>query len=81
MLVDNAAHSYAFQPENGIPILPFLEGKDNELYELEDYLNKLANVEDVRVINYEHFKLHAYTSFEDTETLIKDLYIASQKRK
>jgi CTD small phosphatase-like protein 2 len=31
ILVDNAAYSYAFQLENGIPILPFYEGKDYEL--------------------------------------------------
>ncbi len=31
MLVDNAAYSYALQLENGIPILPFYEGKDFEL--------------------------------------------------
>lgn len=28
VLVDNAAYSYAFQLENGIPVLPFYEGKD-----------------------------------------------------
>jgi CTD small phosphatase-like protein 2 len=28
VLVDNAAYSYAFQLENGIPILPFYEGAD-----------------------------------------------------
>jgi TFIIF-interacting CTD phosphatase-like protein len=26
VLVDNAAYSYAFQPENGIPILPYYQG-------------------------------------------------------
>ena len=31
VLVDNAAYSYAFQLENGIPILPFYEGNDYEL--------------------------------------------------
>lgn len=31
VLVDNAAYSYAFQLENGIPILPFYEGSDYEL--------------------------------------------------
>lgn len=27
MLVDNAAYSYAFQLDNGIPILPFYEAR------------------------------------------------------
>jgi hypothetical protein len=26
VLVDNAAYSYAFQPENGIPIIPYYHG-------------------------------------------------------
>jgi len=38
VLVDNAAYSYAFQLDNGIPILPFYEGKDFELSALEKYL-------------------------------------------
>lgn len=27
VLVDNAAYSYAAQPENGIPILPYYHGR------------------------------------------------------
>lgn len=27
ILVDNAAYSYAFQIDNGIPIIPYYEGK------------------------------------------------------
>ena len=38
VLVDNAAYSYSFQLENGIPILPFYEGSDFELPKLEKYL-------------------------------------------
>jgi CTD small phosphatase-like protein 2 len=41
VLVDNAAYSYAYQLSNGIPILPFYDGKDYELSALEAYLNKL----------------------------------------
>lgn len=29
VLVDNAAYSYAFQLENGIPILPYYEGTND----------------------------------------------------
>lgn len=39
VLVDNAAYSYAFQLENGIPILPFYYGSDYELVALENYLD------------------------------------------
>ena len=38
VLVDNAPYSYAFQLENGIPILPYYEGSDFELAALENYL-------------------------------------------
>lgn len=29
VLVDNAAYSYAAQPDNGIPILPYYHGKQD----------------------------------------------------
>ncbi len=39
VLVDNAAYSYAFQVDNGIPILPYYEGKhDYELRALQNYI-------------------------------------------
>jgi CTD small phosphatase-like protein 2 len=38
VLVDNAAYSYALQLANGIPILPYYDGKDYELSALESYL-------------------------------------------
>lgn len=44
VLVDNAAYSYCLQLANGIPILPFYDGKDYELSALEGYLDKLYGV-------------------------------------
>ena len=41
VLVDNAAYSYAFQLENGIPILPFYYGADFQLVALEKYLEEI----------------------------------------
>lgn len=41
VLVDNAAYSYCLQVDNGVPILPFYDGKDFELSALEGYLDKL----------------------------------------
>ncbi len=39
VLVDNAAYSYAYQIDNGIPIIPYYEGKnDFELKALHTYL-------------------------------------------
>ena len=61
VLVDNAAYSYAMQIDNGIPILPYYDGKDYELSVLESYLDKLNHCEDVREMNHEYFKLSRYT--------------------
>lgn len=49
VLVDNAAYSYAFQLDNGIPIIPYYEGKnDFELKALQTYLERLIWAPDVR---------------------------------
>jgi CTD small phosphatase-like protein 2 len=39
VIIDNAAYSFAFQIDNGIPIIPYYEGKiDFELKALQSYL-------------------------------------------
>ena len=39
VLVDNAAYSYAHQPENGIPIIPYYHGDaDFELKALQSFI-------------------------------------------
>lgn len=49
ILVDNAAYSYAFQPLNGVPIIPYYEGKnDYELQALLKYVQSLIFSVDVR---------------------------------
>ena len=49
VLVDNSCFSFIFQEDNGIPIIPYYEGDDDEeLMELEDYLLSLREVKDVR---------------------------------
>ena len=60
ILVDNSALSFAFNVNNGIPILPFYEDKqDEELRHLNYYLNCLRDsaVDDVRHHNDEAFGL------------------------
>lgn len=48
MIVDNSPSSYAFQPENGIPIESWFDDKsDRCLVELADALEKMAGCEDV----------------------------------
>lgn len=36
ILIDNAAYSYGHQPLNGVPIIPYYEGKND--YELQALL-------------------------------------------
>lgn len=64
VLVDNAAYSYAAQPDNGIPILPYYHGRtDFELKALEKYLLNLVMVKDVRTYNRETFQFHQYRNY------------------
>ncbi len=75
VLVDNAPHSYMLQLTNGVPILNYFKGKeDNQLYYLEKYLMGLLDVEDVRVVNAEYFRLHEYVKFDSHDKLINALY-------
>lgn len=65
VLVDNAAYSYAFQVSNGIPIIPYYEGKvDFELKALQVYLESLLFCKDVREVNKKTFALERYTEFD-----------------
>jgi CTD small phosphatase-like protein 2 len=75
VLVDNAPYSYMMQLSNGIPILNYLRGRDDDqLQRLEEYLMQLMAVEDVRVVNSETFKLKEYLHFESYEKLVYSLY-------
>ncbi len=68
VLVDNLAHSFGFQIENGIPILEWMDDKsDTELKHLMGYLIECAQCDDVRVFNREKLKLMdlAEMKFED----------------
>lgn len=52
LLIDNAAYSYCFQLQNGIPIVPFYDNKaDLQLKNLIPYLKGFLNVSDVRIKN------------------------------
>ena len=75
VLVDNAAYSYAFQLENGIPIIPYYEGSnDYELKALQAYIEGIVWVSDVREANQKTFKLSEYGRFDDPDKLVKELY-------
>lgn len=61
LLVDNAAYSFGYQIENGVPIIPFYDNyEDKELKYLTSYLKIFADVEDVRVLNQKILKLDRF---------------------
>jgi len=61
VLVDNAAYSYCFQLDNGIPIIPYYHGKtDFELKALQEYIEKMIFVKDLRDVNRKNFQLKKY---------------------
>ena len=73
IIVDNAAYSFAFQLENGIPILPFYDFKaDKELIHLKEYLIEMARAEDIREVNGKTFKLKEYEKYEELQELIEN---------
>jgi hypothetical protein len=58
IIIDNSVLSFAHQLENGIPILPYYDNKeDNELKFLMDYLNNIACVNDLRIENKKSIKM------------------------
>jgi len=58
IIIDNSVLSFSFQLDNGIPILPFYDNKDdNELQVLTNYLNHLSKIPDIRMENKKFMKL------------------------
>lgn len=61
IIIDNLVHSFAGDIENGIPIKPYIKGKED--YELEYIANMLSGVkQDTNLIDYlrEVFKLNRF---------------------
>ena len=58
VIIDNSVMSFAFQLDNGIPILPFYNNKDdNEMIILSHYLAKLSKFDDLSLHNGANFNL------------------------
>lgn len=56
ILVDNALYSYGLQLQNGVPIIPYYNCKeDAELLILSEYLMSLKDEPDVRPVNNQVF--------------------------
>ena len=61
VIVDNASYSYAYQIDNGIPIISWHDDReDKELLNLSDYLQSLVGVDDIRETNFETFHLRTF---------------------
>ena len=57
IIVDNAVYSFGYQLDNGIPIIPYYDDKQNdeELMHLVYYFNCIFNSPDIRVQNRKAF--------------------------
>ena len=70
LIVDNASYSFGYQLDNGIPIIPFYNDKnDKELLHLVQYLKCVIDSEDVREQNRKAFQLSELSEQEITEYL------------
>jgi CTD small phosphatase-like protein 2 len=59
--VDNAAYSFAYQIDNGVPIISWYSDlNDKELFNLIEYLGALSTFQDIRVANRRMFHLHTF---------------------
>jgi len=58
VIIDNSVLSFAFHLDNGIPILPFYDSRnDNEMRVLVNYLMYLSSVDDIREENRKFIKM------------------------
>jgi Dullard-like phosphatase family protein len=61
VLIDNSVLSFAYHLSNGIPIVPFIEQKDDtQLLMLAYYLVSIAGFDDLTVENKKHINLEHY---------------------
>ncbi|CAG9327835.1 unnamed protein product [Blepharisma stoltei] len=64
VIIDNAAYSFGYQIDNGIPIISWHDDRyDKELFNLSDYIKVLAKVPDIREVNRKTFRLSSF--YED----------------
>ncbi|CAD8054655.1 unnamed protein product [Paramecium primaurelia] len=80
ILVDNSAYSFAFQIDNGIPIIPYLDDKnDKELLHLQHYLQYVNQFDDVRIQNNKMFNLKIVQNCISIAEAIKHLAASISK--
>lgn len=70
VIVDNSVYSFAYQIDNGIPIIPFYNDKnDEEMLHLIYYLNCLADSKNVQEQNREAFELTKLANNEKLDNI------------
>ena len=75
LIIDNAAYSYGYQLENGIPCIPFFNDKaDQELKHFVTYAKQIANVPELVAFNQSFFKFHMYSEELNPEVLAEKLF-------
>lgn len=81
IIVDNALYSYGLQIDNGVPIIPYYNCKeDAELLMLQEYLLSLREEDDIREINRSVFKYDCYREAENLSACFLQLF-SNQKQK
>lgn len=69
VIIDNSVLSFAYQLENGIPIVPYYEGEeDSELPILSYYLNSICKYRDLREANSIYVKLKQLYSLDKKDS-------------
>ncbi len=77
ILVDNAAYSFGMQIENGIPIIPYYNNKeDQELKSPVPFLKTLAEAQDMQEVIRQTFKFHQYTQYDSSEMVLEKVVLA-----
>lgn len=83
IIIDNSVMSFAYQLENGIPILPYYDNpNDLELKYLANYLNRIAKHADLRTENKKIIKMDYFlkTVNEEQENSVCDEYFTNQSQ-
>lgn len=71
IIIDNAVYSFAFHLDNGIPIVPFFDNKEDvEFLHLMRYFKVLANTKDWRIANRKAFNLSRLMKY-DIDSFLK----------
>lgn len=70
-IVDNAIHSYFMNLRNGIPVIPFMQDRnDDQLPKLADFLMAVDCQNDIRTVIDKHFNYDAFMSVEDPKAFL-----------